>query len=258
MAGDELFGGYRRYIWHQRGEAIRKRIPAGLRRMIFGTLAVAYPKIRMGAALDAGQDVLQGTRNGPRQRPIAIASPCCRRRCASIFIPTLFSRGSEWLQCSGATADTYERVRQRRPAPSAQYADMKMWLPGDILVKVDRTSMAVSLEVRAPLLDYQLVEWSARLPSAQRNSWRSRKKHILKCALEPFVPSELLYRRKQGFSAPMATWFRGPLVEQMDRAAVKSGAFGLFQRRANFRIDPPASFGTLGSRCGPLVAPDAR
>ena len=84
--------------------------------------------------------------------------------------------------------------RQVAPAPArerldrAQYADLKIWLPGDILTKTDRMSMAVSLEAREPLLDYRLVEFAARLPVAQRIRGNSGKV-LMKKAMEPFLPS---------------------------------------------------------------------
>jgi len=92
---------------------------------------------------------------------------------------------------------------------AAQYADIKTYLAGDILTKVDRTSMAVSLEVRVPMLDHEFVEWAASLPSRLKLH-NGEGKHILKRALEPYVPKENLYRPKQGFATSLAPHFRGP------------------------------------------------
>jgi asparagine synthase (glutamine-hydrolysing) len=98
-----------------------------------------------------------------------------------------------------------------------QYADLKTYLPGDILTKVDRASMAHSLEVRVPILDHKFVEWSARLPSSLKLSGREGK-HIFKKALEPHLGNDILYRSKMGFSVPLGTWFRGPLRERVGAA----------------------------------------
>ena len=95
-----------------------------------------------------------------------------------------------------------------------QYADLKTYLPGDILTKVDRASMANSLEVRIPLLDHTLVEWTARLPSYLKLQGRQGK-YIFKHSLEPHVSREILYRSKQGFSVPLADWFRGALAHHL-------------------------------------------
>jgi asparagine synthase (glutamine-hydrolysing) len=87
---------------------------------------------------------------------------------------------------------------------------MKTYLPGDILTKVDRASMATSLEVRVPLLDHELLEWAATLPPDFRLRAREGK-YLLKKAMEDRLPKEVLYREKMGFCIPLARWFRGPL-----------------------------------------------
>jgi asparagine synthase (glutamine-hydrolysing) len=99
----------------------------------------------------------------------------------------------------------------RDPLDRAQYADLRIWLPGDILTKTDRMSMAVSLEAREPLLDHRLVEFAARLPVSQRIRGNSGK-YILKKAMEPFLPQDILYRQKMGFVTPISAWFRGALA----------------------------------------------
>jgi asparagine synthase (glutamine-hydrolysing) len=93
------------------------------------------------------------------------------------------------------------------PIAAAQYADIKTYLAGDILTKVDRTSMAVSLEVRVPMLDHEFVEWAAGVPSRLKLH-SGEGKYILKRALEPYVPKENLYRPKQGFATSLAPYFR--------------------------------------------------
>ncbi|MCG6966932.1 MAG: asparagine synthase C-terminal domain-containing protein, partial [Chromatiaceae bacterium] len=95
--------------------------------------------------------------------------------------------------------------------------DLKTYLPGDILTKVDRASMAHSIEVRVPLLDHQLVEWISALPiSLKRHD--SVGKYLLKKAMESRLPHDILYRPKKGFAVPLAEWFRGPLRERLHRA----------------------------------------
>src|SRR3546814_9094917 len=93
---------------------------------------------------------------------------------------------------------------------------MKTYLPGDILAKVDRASMANSLEVRVPLLDHEFLEWAATLPPSYRLKAREGK-YLLKKAMEDRLPREVLYREKMGFSIPLANWFRGPLRETVRR-----------------------------------------
>ncbi|MBV8401826.1 MAG: asparagine synthetase B, partial [Acetobacteraceae bacterium] len=88
-----------------------------------------------------------------------------------------------------------------------QYVDLHTWLPGDILVKADRASMANSLELRAPLLDPGLVEWAGGLAPSLKLRRRSGKL-IFKQAMERYLPDAVLYRRKQGFAEPLAAQFR--------------------------------------------------
>ena len=108
-----------------------------------------------------------------------------------------------------------ERLMASAPAQSgldqAQYADMKMWLPGDILTKVDRTSMAVGLEAREPLLDHRLLEFAASLPDKMRIRG-GQGKWLMKKTMETYLPKDILYRPKMGFVTPIDQWFRGPLA----------------------------------------------
>ncbi|MFH2040745.1 MAG: asparagine synthase C-terminal domain-containing protein, partial [Chloroflexota bacterium] len=90
--------------------------------------------------------------------------------------------------------------------------DVNTYLPGDLLVKADRMSMAASLEARSPFLDYQLVEWAARLPENLKIHGRQGK-HLLKHAFSGYLPAEVLHHRKQGFGIPLGAWFRGPLAD---------------------------------------------
>jgi asparagine synthase (glutamine-hydrolysing) len=123
------------------------------------------------------------------------------------------------------------------PLSRAQYADLKIWLPGDILTKVDRTSMAVSLEAREPLLDHRLVEFAAKLPPELRLRG-GQGKWLMKKALERRLPREILHRKKMGFVTPISAWFRGALADEA--AAVARGSalaeLGWFDEPAIARI----------------------
>ncbi|MEZ5730086.1 MAG: asparagine synthase-related protein [Burkholderiaceae bacterium] len=97
-----------------------------------------------------------------------------------------------------------------------QRIDYQTWLAGCMNVKVDRASMACSLEVREPLMDHRLVEWAMTLPSALKIRGQEGK-YLLKRAFEPDLPRDVLYRPKMGFSTPISTWLRGPLREPLGR-----------------------------------------
>lgn len=108
--------------------------------------------------------------------------------------------------------DLMRNAPARSGLDRAQYADLKFWLPGDILTKVDRTSMAASLEAREPLLDHRLIEFAATLPEAMRVRG-GQGKWLMKRTMRRFLPDDILYRPKQGFVTPIAQWFRGPLAQ---------------------------------------------
>src|SRR5262249_30989668 len=107
--------------------------------------------------------------------------------------------------------------------------DIQTYLPNALLVKMDITSMANSLEVRSPLLDHTLMEFAAGLPG----SWKvhgDRTKHIFRAALRPWLPDSILERRKWGFGSPIGAWFRGPLKDLprdvlLDRSTLARGWF---------------------------------
>jgi len=232
--GDEALAGYRRYRWHLGEERVRGLLPLGLRRPLFGLLARAYPKLDRAPrwlrarttftelADDAAGAYCNGVSvisEGLRSR---LYSPSFRR-CLQGY------RAVETLRSHWREADTDDPLRQ------AQYVDLKTWLAGGILVKVDRASMAASLEVRAPLLDHRLVEWGMQLP-ANLKVGRMQGKLALKRALEPYVPADLLYRPKQGFTQPLDSWFRGPLAGRMAAAAKRLARSGMFDGRCLARL----------------------
>ena len=122
---------------------------------------------------------------------------------------------------------------------------MKTYLVGDILTKVDRASMAHALEVRVPLLDHKLVEWISGLPVSLKLRGHEGK-YIFKKSLEPYLPNDILYRDKMGFSVPLASWFRGPLRQKLTRRANGSGfgRYGNLQQGVSKGDARPASVGT--------------
>jgi asparagine synthase (glutamine-hydrolysing) len=154
---------------------------------------------------------------------------------------TLFSSALR-AQLAGYNAvEVFRRHAQRAgsddPLALIQYLDLKTYLVGDINTKVDRASMAHSLEVREPLMDHPLVEWLASLPSSLKVRGQQGK-YLLKRSQEGSLPHEVLYRPKMGFAVPLARWFRGPLRERV-REAVLGEALadtGYFNRAALQRL----------------------
>jgi asparagine synthase (glutamine-hydrolysing) len=211
--GDEVFAGYRRYRWHCFEERVRGWVPEALRRPLFGLLGAVYPKLdwaprplRAKATLEElARDSIEAYFSS-----VSICSDTLRRR---LFSASL-RRELQGYNAADLLKSLMMRCNSEDPLSQVQYADFKTYLPGDILTKVDRASMANSLEVRVPLLDHTLVEWAARLPSQLKLHGREGK-YIFKAALEPYVRKEILYRPKQGFAVPLAAWFRGPLHQRL-------------------------------------------
>lgn len=219
--GDEMFCGYRRYLWHSREEVIRRMMPPALRRRVFGALATLYPKADWAPRALRAKTTFRELSLDPLEAYFLSVSIVPDAMRAALFSPTL-KRELDGHHALSVLARYAVEAPTADPLVWAQYLDLKTWLTGDILVKVDRASMSVGLESRAPLLDHKLVEWAATLPSDFKLRG-TEGKWVLKAALEKFLPREILYRRKQGFSVPLARWFRGPLRERV-RESLLGGA----------------------------------
>ncbi|KTE75403.1 XrtA/PEP-CTERM system amidotransferase [Sphingopyxis sp. A083] len=217
---DEAFAGYRRLVFHHQEERLRSLIPAVLRRNLLGPLARVWPQMDWAPRpLRARATLASLSKSGAEgyAEAVGVTGPDQRAR--------LFNDAAIRALGDHVAETRYWQAMAEAPARErldrAQYADLKIWLPGDILTKTDRMSMAVSLEAREPLLDYRLVEFAASLPAAMRVKGGTGKA-ILKQAMERYLPHDILYRPKMGFVTPVSYWFRGALTEQA-RALAHSG-----------------------------------
>lgn len=211
--GDENLAGYRRYRWHTYEERMRSLLPFGVRRPLFGMLGAVYPKadwapkvLRAKSTFEAmARDTLEGYLHS-----VSILSNEMR----SLLFTEALKRDLGGYQAVEVFRRYARQAPTDHPLSLVQYLDMKTYLPGDILTKVDRASMAHALEVRVPILDHQFVDWISQLPPGLKLKGREGK-YIFKKALEPYLPNEILYRPKMGFSIPLASWFRGPLKQRV-------------------------------------------
>lgn len=208
---DEAFAGYRRHLFQRGEDRVRGLLPQALRAPLFGTLGALYPKADWAPRPLRARTTLLSLAGDSAEgyaRAIAFTPPELR--------DGLYTQEFRALRGDYRAESPLLELMRSAPARSgldrAQYADLKFWLPGDILTKVDRTSMAVSLEAREPLLDHRLIEFAAGLPEAMRMH-RGQGKWLMKRAMRRYLPDDILYRPKQGFVTPIAQWFRGPLAE---------------------------------------------
>jgi asparagine synthase (glutamine-hydrolysing) len=206
--GDELFAGYTRYAIQQRRDTATA-IPTALREGIIRRASRFLPHGAPGknflynVSLDPIGRYIDSVShfNGPRRN--MLYSAAMREK-----LNGEMEAGEELFRSIAASSGTAD------PLGTLLYLDGRTYLPGDILTKVDRMSMAASLETRSPLLDHELIEFTAAIPSALKLNG-GRTKYIFKKAMEGIVPNEILYREKQGFGVPIGRWINHQLNERV-------------------------------------------
>ena len=213
--GDEAFGGYARYAHDLKEAAVRRWLPGWFRRGALGPLARVWPKadwlprrlraktLLTNLALEAGSAYAN---------TLAICRPPLRRQLlAGDIVAELNGREAEQIVRAG-----YQSAPPDDVLGSMIAADVNTILPDDFLVKIDRASMAHGLEVRPPLLDHELLELAAGIPS----QWKVRNGETKWVAKQAFEGR----RRKQGFEIPIDAWLRGPLREVFEAAVLQPGS----------------------------------
>ncbi len=222
LGGDELAGGYQRYLGVMAAEWYRL-MPGVLRRGIVRRLVEALPEPRTGGrAVDQAKRFVRAAELPRVDRFFAFSSPLEPARRAALYRPELRERVAldsaralfEALGAEQPEADPLNRILA---------VDQQTYLVDDLLAVADRTSMAASLELRVPFLDHPFVELMATVPGDLKIRGR-QKKYLLKRALEADLPADILYRRKAGFSLPLARWLRedlrGLLEDHLSPAAL--------------------------------------
>lgn len=222
LGGDELAGGYQRYLGVMAAEWYRL-MPRVLRRGLVRRLVEALPEPRAGGrAVDQAKRFVRAAELPLVDRFFAFSSPLEPARRAALYRPELRERVAldsaralfEALGAEQPEADPLNRILA---------VDQQTYLVDDLLAVADRTSMAASLELRVPFLDHPFVELMATVPGDLKIRGR-QKKYLLKRALEADLPADILYRRKAGFSLPLARWLRedlrGLLEDHLSPAAL--------------------------------------
>ncbi|HTZ72003.1 MAG TPA: asparagine synthase (glutamine-hydrolyzing) [Acetobacteraceae bacterium] len=204
--GDEVFAGYRRTRWHTLVSAARRYLPRTIRRHVVGQLATLYPKLDRAPRFLRGKYTLSELSLDDAAGFARTATKIHETHRRALFSATQRA-AIAGHDPHAALVARFDAAEDADPLLQAQLADLATWLPGDILVKADRASMAASLELRAPFLDHALVEWGLALPSKLKLHG-TEGKYVLKKALEPALPPDILYRPKQGFTNDLAPAFR--------------------------------------------------
>lgn len=207
---DEILAGYRRYRFGVAEERARRLLPGRWARALAGRLGAVYPKFDYLPRVFRAKTTLENLAldlGGSYYTSVTVFRDEALR---DVLAPEL--RGYD--PCP-VFRGRFARFAHLPPLQQMQAVDLETYLPGDILVKADRATMAYSLEGRSPWLDHRLAALAARLPA----EWLLKGmqgKWIFKRTLESRVPRDILYRPKMGFVVPLAEWFRGPLAPALE------------------------------------------
>ncbi len=204
--GDEIFAGYRRYRFYLAEEKMRAAASLPARRAVFGAAGAIYPKLDWAPQPLRFKTTFQALAQSSAEGYAAAVAINLPMRVPAMLSVDL-KRSLDDYHPHSVIARAMAEANTDDPLARAQYADLMTWLPGRMLTKIDRTSMAHSLEVRPPLLDHKLVEWAGSLPAAYKMK-NGKGKRILKQAMKQRLGEDVLARKKQGFDMPVAALMR--------------------------------------------------
>lgn len=229
LGGDEVAAGYERYRGAQLAERL-SGIPSWLSQGVLAPIVDRIPDPRSGHQwVQRAKRFVRSLGVDFDERYFGLVAQMSREDRAALL--TADVRDQIDLDAPYETYLGHLRdVADADPLNRALYADLKLYLPGDLLTLTDRISMAHSLEVRVPFLDHELLEFAATIPPALKLAGME-KKHILKRAVADLLPEDFLTRRKMGFSAPVAVWFRNELRDFVEDTLSESSlrAAGIFE-----------------------------
>jgi len=208
--GDEGFGGYDKYLSESRERTMRGRLPPGVWALLNQVAGAGFGRFERGSrTLGKGLRFLRTLAEGPARAYFRTQSFTHPEQVTGLLGPEMVS-ALEHYDPAALTVAAFEAAGASDPLSCLQSADFNTYLPGDILTKVDRMSMAHGLEVRCPLLDFRVVELAVALPPLLRMN-QTEGKRVLKGALRKRLPKRLVDRPKHGFTIPVDAWFRGQL-----------------------------------------------
>lgn len=220
--GDENMAGYRRYQLSQFERLVRRAIPGTIRRPVFGLASRLYPKADWLPRFLRAKSTLRNLASEDLEAIYRSQSILAPEFCRGLLQPAVVDAldGYDSLEVFD---HFYRKTDAKDPLSRELYVDIKTYLVDDILTKVDRASMAVSLEVRVPVLDHKLVEFMATIPPHLKLR-RGRGKYLFKRAMRPILGPGIVDRRKMGFVVPLRSWLMGPLREMVEDTIFSSSA----------------------------------
>ena len=223
---DELFGGYRRYRFGVFEERIRQMFPALFRQSVFRFAGQYYPKLDWAPRMFRARTTLANVAQELGDAYFTSMTAFRDEGLANVLSDDL-RRTLHGYNQREHFRDRFQVVRHLSPLAQLQAVDLDTYLPGDILVKADRATMAHSLESRSPWLDYRLAELAFRLPDSYKLSGGTGK-FILKKAMSAYLPPQLVSRPKMGFSPPVAVWLRSALKPVFKKLVLRDGMSVIF------------------------------
>ena len=226
--GDEAFAGYDWYRAAQLADSYG-RLPGPVRLAVNRALGLVPPRPEKKGLVNKLKRFAEGAAGDPALEHLRWQLFLGQAERERLYGPVLSGSREQWRP-TDLGRQLLRRARAEHPLSRRQWVDLHLYLPDDILTKVDRASMAVSLETRGPFLDYELVEFAARLPARTRMGVAGQKL-VLRRAIEDMVPQQVLSRPKQGFSMPMKHWLRQELVP-LARDLLLSGDAGTWFDRS--------------------------
>ncbi|MBX6364423.1 MAG: asparagine synthase (glutamine-hydrolyzing) [Gemmatimonadetes bacterium] len=222
---DEQFAGYRhylRYVKLSRGAwPMYRRLPRGLRAILHRGLD---PLLRSSGV---PREVRELFRRAARNEPLFLSGAVAAWETEKRELMSDAMRRGEWASISSVplVRANAEHLRARRPGATFLdtliYQEFQLRLPELLLMRVDKITMSTSIEARVPFLDHRLVSFTSHVPEAMKLRGM-RTKHLLKEAVRGLIPDDVIDRPKQGFSAPVKEWFRGPLAGYARRSIMES------------------------------------
>ncbi|MDY6839754.1 MAG: asparagine synthase (glutamine-hydrolyzing) [Thermodesulfobacteriota bacterium] len=209
LGGDELFGGYERYLGVKLS-SLYNRIPPLIRDHLIQNIVMKIPERADGHyTVNHIKRFVRSAAAPPDHRYFGFISMLAKKGITSIFSDPE-SLNTHFSNCQEAYAALFNSDNASEPLDRAFYSDIKTYVPEDILACADRMSMRHSLEVRVPFLDHKLLEFCATIPSEMKIR-RFNKKYILKKGAQRILPTSVITHRKQGFVAPMTRWLQTDL-----------------------------------------------